>query len=235
MRPQLNHEVLKESRGEHRGDHTRRRILDAAIEVFASEGYGGASTRVLAARAGVNQPAIQYYFASKEGLYRAAAARIGRDIEERMEGPDSRIAVALLQADALSDDQLYQLLFGLLDGFASLILEEDDGRALFIARAEIENFDGLTEISESIVAAIMKPAARIVGRILGRPEDDEEVVIRTLAILGQVLNFKNRCLGKVIRRAMGLEEFGPSRRAAVTAILHEHTQTILQAAKAKGT
>ena len=54
-----------------RGEDTRRRILDAALEVFAAEGYEGASTRLLAERAGVNLPAIQYYFGSKEGLYRA--------------------------------------------------------------------------------------------------------------------------------------------------------------------
>jgi len=51
-----------------RGEDTRRRILETAIEVFAREGYEGTSTRELAAAAGVNLPAIQYYFGSKEGL-----------------------------------------------------------------------------------------------------------------------------------------------------------------------
>ena len=64
-----------------RGEDTRRRILAAALDIFAAEGYEGASTRHLAERAGVNLPAIQYYFGSKEGLYRAV---IG-DIDGRRE------------------------------------------------------------------------------------------------------------------------------------------------------
>ena len=220
---------------EHRGDLTRRRILDAAMEVFAAEGYEGASTRMLAARAGVNQPAIQYHFTSKEGLYRAAAERIGEDVAERMSEPARRVAEVLAQDAKVPDDQLYTLLFDVIDGFTDLILEEDESRALFIARAEIENFDELATVSEAIVQSIMKPAARVIGRIIGKTEDDQEVVIRTLAILGQVLNFKNRCLGKVIRRAMGWPDFGPEQKAAVTTILHEHAQAILRAAKGKST
>ncbi len=61
-----------------RGEDTARRILLAAIEVFADEGYEGASTRSLASHAGVNAPAIQYYFGSKEGLYRAVIAHIAQ-------------------------------------------------------------------------------------------------------------------------------------------------------------
>ena len=69
-----------------RGEDTARRILLAAIEVFADEGYEGASTRSLASHAGVNAPAIQYYFGSKEGLYRAVIGHIANLVEERL-GP----------------------------------------------------------------------------------------------------------------------------------------------------
>ncbi len=50
-----------------RGEETRARILDAALELFAASGFDGASTRTIAEQAGVNLPAIQYYFGSKEG------------------------------------------------------------------------------------------------------------------------------------------------------------------------
>jgi TetR/AcrR family transcriptional regulator len=52
-------------------DHTRRLILDAAIAEFAAHGYVGARIRAIAARAGVNQQLISYYFDGKEGLYQA--------------------------------------------------------------------------------------------------------------------------------------------------------------------
>ncbi len=54
-------------------DRTRRLILDAAAAEFAAHGYAGARTSAIAARAGVNQQLISYYFDGKEGLYQALA------------------------------------------------------------------------------------------------------------------------------------------------------------------
>lgn len=54
---------------------TRERMLDAALEAFAELGYDGASTRTIAARAGVNQGLIPYYFGGKERLWREAVDR----------------------------------------------------------------------------------------------------------------------------------------------------------------
>jgi TetR/AcrR family transcriptional regulator len=56
-------------------ERTRARILDAAIEEFSAKGYAGARVSEIAARAGVNQQLIAYYFDSKEGLYREIGRR----------------------------------------------------------------------------------------------------------------------------------------------------------------
>jgi len=50
---------------------TRRGILRAAEECFAASGFVGATTRQVAARAGVNVATLHYHFGSKEKLYRA--------------------------------------------------------------------------------------------------------------------------------------------------------------------
>jgi AcrR family transcriptional regulator len=52
-------------------DYTRERILKAALKLFADLGYEGASIRAIVSKAKVNQAAINYHFAGKEGLYRA--------------------------------------------------------------------------------------------------------------------------------------------------------------------
>ncbi|MBF6327669.1 TetR/AcrR family transcriptional regulator [Nocardia transvalensis] len=52
-------------------ERTRRLILDAATAEFGAHGYAGARISAIAARAGVNQQLISYYFDGKEGLYRA--------------------------------------------------------------------------------------------------------------------------------------------------------------------
>jgi AcrR family transcriptional regulator len=51
---------------------TRERILAAALEVFAEQGFEGAKTRDIAERAGANLGLINYYFATKDKLWRAA-------------------------------------------------------------------------------------------------------------------------------------------------------------------
>ena len=48
---------------------TKGRILAAAEEVFAARGFEGASTREIAARAGVNISSLHYHWESKETLY----------------------------------------------------------------------------------------------------------------------------------------------------------------------
>jgi AcrR family transcriptional regulator len=49
---------------------TRDRILKAAERLFAERGYDGTSVRAIVAKARVNQAAINYHFAGKDGLYR---------------------------------------------------------------------------------------------------------------------------------------------------------------------
>jgi AcrR family transcriptional regulator len=50
---------------------SRAALLEAALELFAARGYEGASTRLIAGRAGLPQGLIRHHFGSKEGLFRA--------------------------------------------------------------------------------------------------------------------------------------------------------------------
>lgn len=60
-------------------DKTEQKILDAAIKVFASEGYEGATTRKIAEAAEVNEVTLFRKFQSKENILRAVIT-INRDI-----------------------------------------------------------------------------------------------------------------------------------------------------------
>ena len=50
----------------------RIRLLESALDMFAEHGFDGATTRDIAAGAGVNLGLVQYYFGGKERLWRAA-------------------------------------------------------------------------------------------------------------------------------------------------------------------
>ncbi|GAB3878667.1 TetR/AcrR family transcriptional regulator [Microbispora bryophytorum] len=64
-------------------EQTRERILKAAVEEFGAKGYAGARTAAIAARAGVNQQLISYYFGGKQGLVEELRRRWARAQESR--------------------------------------------------------------------------------------------------------------------------------------------------------
>jgi TetR/AcrR family transcriptional regulator len=57
------------------GAATARRVLDAAVRVFAEYGYFGASVGRIAEAAGLSKPNLLYHFRTKEALYAAVLAR----------------------------------------------------------------------------------------------------------------------------------------------------------------
>src|ERR1700682_2223497 len=60
---------------------TRKRLLAAALAVFAERGFDGARTREIAERAGANLGLIKYYFNDKERLWKAAVARAFAELQ----------------------------------------------------------------------------------------------------------------------------------------------------------
>ena len=75
---------------------TRRAILDAALDLFISEGYGQVSIRNIAARVEYSPGAIYGYFASKDEIFYALA-------EEGLRSLGARELADAPSADALDD------------------------------------------------------------------------------------------------------------------------------------
>ncbi len=67
-----------------RSAETRGLIIDAALQAFATHGYAGASTRAIAAAAGVNQGLIAYHFGGKEALWKAAVGSLFTEVESQV-------------------------------------------------------------------------------------------------------------------------------------------------------
>jgi AcrR family transcriptional regulator len=65
-------------------DGTRERILAAALDLFSEHSFEGASTRLIAERAGVQQPLLAYHFGTKEELWRAAVGQLFGDLARSM-------------------------------------------------------------------------------------------------------------------------------------------------------
>ncbi len=78
---------------------TRARIVAAALRIFGRQGYDHSSTRQIAAQAGVNPPALQYYFGGKAGLHRACAQFIIDRAQAVMSPAFGRASRALTAGD----------------------------------------------------------------------------------------------------------------------------------------
>ncbi len=211
-----------------RGEDTRLRILRAALEVFATEGYEGASTRVLARRAGVNLPAIQYYFGSKEGLYEAVVDHIAEKMETRMAPVTAEIRAALA-AGTPSRQELLTFLLRMLDSFVELIMDREspdwESRALFFARAEIESAAALEPLYQRVMRRIIEPCAGLIGQLIGRPAEDRKTLLHTIAIIGQVSIFCSR----KSQRALGYQaSCSEAAVKAIQAVVREHTTAIFR-------
>jgi TetR/AcrR family transcriptional regulator len=90
-----------------RADHTRTRILDAAIREFSENGLAGARTEQIAEEAGVNKALLYYYFTSKEALYAAA-------LESVVDGVRAE-SVSVLQAGTSAGERFLQIVLGNFD------------------------------------------------------------------------------------------------------------------------
>lgn len=231
MRP-LRHErpARFRPRGQARGADTRRRLIETAISAFGELGYEGASTRLLARRAGVNLPAIPYHFGSKEGLYRAAVDHIARYIEQQMAPVGLRVRTALAGDKRISRTALSELLRSLLENFVVLVFG-GGGRArrdrvesiqLFIARAEVEQAQALESLYATMRRCVSEPCGALVGRLTGRSAQAQQTRLRTVAIIGQATVF----CSKPARRTLGWDAFGGAHVRAVQRIVDDHTRAI---------
>jgi TetR/AcrR family transcriptional regulator, regulator of cefoperazone and chloramphenicol sensitivity len=213
-----------------RGEDTSRRILDTALALFAAEGFEGASTREIAEQADVNLPAIQYYFGSKEGLYRAAIAHIGDQAAQAIAPIAERVWQAL-DSGTPSRAQLIHLLCQMVTSLVAMFLDETlpdrETRALFVSRVEVEHTAALDPLNQVMRQHVLAPSAALVGCLLGRPAEDEQVVLRALMIVGQAKIFCSRS----VMRGLGWDSVGPDRVRAVQAMVNEHTRAICRALK----
>ena len=212
-----------------RGEDTRRRILETALDLFAAQGYEGASTRQIAEGAGVNLPAIQYYFGNKEGLYRAIIDDITADTDRHMAALAERVRAAL-DAPETPREVLAALLCEMLETFVVLVTSgtQVESRRLFFARAEIEETPGLDILHENGMRQIFNPCLGLLSRLHGKPATDQEMTVRTLALIGQVVIFCNNQKRPLLAGA-GLD--AESVRL-MKLVVREHTDAICRAALA---
>lgn len=218
-----------------RGEETKLRIVIAAIQMFADQGYEGASTRQLAAHAAVNLASLTYYFDGKPSLYKAALDYVVEEINQVLR-PNAERVNSLLAAEsstALSKNALYQLLYAVLDQWTDLHLGRtgrpwDKNWSKLMKRAEVDPpVDGMA-LYQTTTELILKPCSALIGRLLGKDPADEECVLLAMSMLGQVSHFRPQRNGHVA--ANGWNEITAERHERLTELFRRNVHAILDAA-----
>ena len=211
-----------------RGDETRQRIIDAAVTLFGEHGYAGASTRDIAAAAGVNAPALQYYFENKEGVYRACAQFIADDIRGRFE-PAMQQASGILKGES-STAALIDAFLAIHEVVLDMVLTDSQAskRRLFMVR-EVAGDEPLVAsqlLERRLKQPLNKLRLSLLARITGTTTRDPITRIRLLTLKGQILPFfhpPGACLD-----ALGWKEIDTAKGALLKATVMEQTRTLLE-------
>lgn len=216
--------------GYQRGEETRARIIDAALRLFGAHGFDGASTRDIAREAGVNAPALQYYFDNKEGVYLAC-------IDYFVDRAWGLLADVVIAAEAVvarpdaTDAELIDAYLGLQLRFTTFLHEcpDTDHWRQFMARerAGLGPPAAFERIDAGINRRIFAVTSQVIGRLTGQPATDEATRIRTIAIDSQVAAFK--VMRRHVLKALNWEAFGEAETARVQEVIREQTRTLLQA------
>lgn len=211
-----------------RGDETRLRIVEAAIDLFGQYGFDGASTRDIAARAGVNAPALQYYFENKEGVLRACAEHIADDTCGAF-GPVITHVTQVLASQA-EIPALIDVYLDMLDTMADRMFAKSTNlnQRLFFAR---EQSGGEPDIvTEILTRRVRQPLhavnAQLLARITGAAPDDPVNLVRILTLYGQLLTF--HVAHRSSLALLGWKEMDAHKAELVKATVRAQTRTLLE-------
>lgn len=217
-----------------RGDETRQRIIIAAIELFGEHGFAAASTRDIAARAGVNAPALQYYFENKEGVYRACAVHIAEDVWSTFEPVVTRAQQAL---DAHADARtLMDAFVAIQETMANRMFEKAVSacQRLFFVREQAGQEPAIASeiLQERLRQPLHRVSAALIGRISGTAPDDPVTLIRMLSLFGQLMVFNMAPRSSMT--LLGWQEVDAQKVEQLKSIVRDQTLKLFEAWHAEG-
>ena len=141
----------------HSADATRERILAAALDLFSERSFEGASTRLIAERAGVQQPLLAYHFGTKAELWRAAVGQLFEDLARSMgervaglRGVEDEMVAKLVVADFVRFSATHPQLHRIIMQECKF---EGDRLAWLVARHIRPLYEGAVALLEPLVAS----------------------------------------------------------------------------------
>ena len=165
-----------------RSADTRRRLLEAAVEVFAQDGFRNATIERICRRARANIAAAHYHFGDKQGLYTAVF-----EYAEQLHA----------QQDAILEDGNAMPPEERLRAYVSALLSRllDPQRpawmARLLARELIEPTPALDRLVSRRMRSNHEQLSAIIRELVGPTASDNAIRLCTLSVISQCVFYRN--------------------------------------------
>ena len=185
---------------------TKDRILGAAEELFAQQGFAGTSLREVTSRADVNIAAVNYHFGSKENL-------VNEVFRRRMDEMSAQRMAALKAACERYPGALEPVLAAFVEPALALAQDRHGGGAFIrvIARAYAEKNESLRKFLSDQYGHVLREFAKAIGACV--PELGKAELYWRLDFLSGSLTYAMADFG-LIKRPSGVSEPAHRARAA---------------------
>lgn len=170
-----------------KGALAKEKMLRAALDVFGEYGFEGATTRMLATRAGMNLGAIPYYFGSKEDLYAEAASYLA-DLIEAKQSPHLQ-NLKETTSNAIEAGEICDAVVDFMIKQAHGFLCETMPLAWmhFFLSAQRRTGPAFEHLNQRVIRPAQAVVTPLIARILGRQEDAPETLALTFLGIHQAL------------------------------------------------
>ena len=185
---------------------TKDRILYAAEELFAQQGFASTSLRQVTSRADVNIAAVNYHFGSKENL-------VNEVFRRRMDDMSHERLAALQRAVEAHPGELEPILAAFVEPALAMAQDRHGGGAFIrvIARAYAESNDSLRKFLSDQYGHVPREFAKALGAcVSGLGKED---LYWRLDFLSGALTYAMADFG-LIKRPAGVSEAVHRQRAA---------------------
>ena len=169
---------------------TRRRLLLAAGEVFAEQGYHAAKIQEITNRAKASLASVNYHFGDKAELYLAVLRQIGDKSADpsldRPQDPETDVATRFREYIRM---------------LCRRIISQDSSpwEMILLFREIIQPTPAATDMLESQFQPMYKQLCAVVAELLGVAPGDEVVGFVTVDILGPCFYYMlhTQCIGRL--------------------------------------
>ena len=195
----------------------RARIIEAAIDEFASRGFKGASMDAIAARTHTTRALINYYFGSKEKLYIAVLEQVYSEIRDA----ESKLDLDhLAPIDAVR--RIVEFTYNYYvehEGFVRLVVAENQARGRHLRKSRT-----MRTLNRPIIDRLAGVIVRGQAEGLFARDIDPVEVHKAIAALGMFNVTNQYTFGAIFQREMGAKGDLRARRETVSKVILSYLQ-----------